>query len=295
MSDPRCALASRQRDEAAFGTASTVRAFLLVQQEGAWGQDALEDSALPDDVAAWLRTTSRATGVRPLLIRRHGRAAEHGVRVFAAYAHHREPWLETGLLDDVGEVTGLDLAALADGRSTGLARTEAPVVLTCTHGSHDLCCAVEGRPVATALAASHPDLSWECSHLGGDRFAGNVLLLPRGLSYGRVGPDLAPAIVDGHLAGRVDRDHLRGRSGWPFAVQAAAHHLRAHLDVDGIDDLLLTGARRDDHVVTATFTVAERAWTVAVRAEHGPEAVLTCRSPRPNRPLHHALVEVRPG
>ena len=40
----RCSLASAQRDDELAGTASTVRAFLLVECIGSWGVDALRDS-----------------------------------------------------------------------------------------------------------------------------------------------------------------------------------------------------------------------------------------------------------
>ena len=46
-----------------------------------------------------------------------------------------------------------------------------PMLLVCTHGVHDTCCAVRGRPVAAALARRWPEATWECSHVGGDRFA----------------------------------------------------------------------------------------------------------------------------
>jgi hypothetical protein len=53
--------------------------------------------------------------------------------------------------------------------------SEEPIYLVCTHGRHDACCAVRGRPVAAALAAAYPERTWECSHIGGDRFAANVV------------------------------------------------------------------------------------------------------------------------
>ncbi len=291
--EPRCAPASAARGEPLHGTASTVRAFLLVQQEGAWGRDALTDSALPAAVAAWLADGARRHGVRPLLIRRHGRA-DPGVQVFAARADVGGPWLEAGVLDDLGEVTDLDLAALGRGGSVGLARTSEPLFLACTHGSHDACCAVEGRTVAAGLAEAHPDRSWEVSHVGGDRFAGNLLVLPHGLYYGRVDATSGPAIADAHLAGRLDLDHLRGRSGLAFPVQAAEHHLRRHLDLDGIDDVEPTGHRSEDGRVIADFATPVGAFRVEVVLHRGPAERLTCHAAQTNRPLVVRLVDLRP-
>ena len=61
-----------------------------------------------------------------------------------------------------------------------------PFFLVCTHGRHDTCCAVEGRPVAAALESARPGAVWECSHVGGDRFAANVVAMPHGIYYGQV-------------------------------------------------------------------------------------------------------------
>ncbi len=290
-----CAAASRARDEPLAGTASTVRAFLAIQQEGSWGKDALAASRLPSNVAAHLAATAQRLGVRPLLIRRHRRrdADGDGVRVFAAWAHHRHPWMETTSLADVADVLDIDLEALAAGRSVGLTPTNDPVLLTCTHGSHDRCCASEGRPVATALAASHPDHAWEVSHIGGDRFAGNVLVLPHGLCFGRLDADTAPAMAQALLDGRLDVDHLRGRSGLPFAVQAAELHLRTHLGLVGIDDVQLMGSSREGDTRHATFaTPTQGSWQVTIRTVRGAPARLTCAAMTAGSPAHHALVSI---
>ena len=66
-----------------------------------------------------------------------------------------------------------------------------PILLVCTHGVHDTCCALRGRPVAAALAARWPGQVWECSHVGGDRFAPNVVVLPDGFYYGNLDPETA--------------------------------------------------------------------------------------------------------
>src|SRR5205085_1982256 len=38
-----------------------------------------------------------------------------------------------------------------------------PVYAVCAHGTRDMCCAIEGRPVATALARHCPGRAWEGS------------------------------------------------------------------------------------------------------------------------------------
>ena len=153
-----------------------------------------------------------------------------GVRVFAAYTHHAEPWLETTVLDDLQGVHDLDLEALAAGRSLGLTPHSEPVLAVCTHGRHDKCCAERGRPVAAGLAKAFPDQTWEASHIGGDRFAANLLVLPHGLYFGRLEADTARGVARLLAAGELDLDHLRGRSGLATPLQAAEAALRRYVD-----------------------------------------------------------------
>ncbi len=197
----RCSDASMDRDESQIGSASRVRGYFLLECPGRWGQDILRDAQLPRGTRQSLAAVARL-GVKVLLIRRHGRRSQlSGVNVFAAYADPVDPWLETAVIDSFDEVAGMDLSPLATGGTVGLTRTDARLVCVCTHGRHDVCCAEQGRPVARALERSHPDVTWEISHIGGDRFAGNLLLLPHGLYYGRVTTDSASTVVSAYTAG----------------------------------------------------------------------------------------------
>ena len=125
--------------------------------------------------------------MRPLLIRRyHRRAPRTGFRVYAARAGLDESWMQTAVLDRAEDLLDIDLEALGSGRSPGLVPTEEVLFCVCTHGKHDACCAEKGRPIAGALSAAYPEETWEVSHIGGDRFAGNALVLPYGLYLGRL-------------------------------------------------------------------------------------------------------------
>ena len=72
--------------------------------------------------------------------------------------------------------------------------------------------------------------------MGGDRFAPNVLVLPHGLTYGRVEPARAPDIVAAQERGEVVVDLLRGRSVFRPPVQAAQHFARLAQESLLIDD-----------------------------------------------------------
>jgi hypothetical protein len=290
----RCSLASRERGELLEGTASTVSAFVLVEDPGPWGTDATRDSRLPGDVKDHLRVLERHYRVRPLLIRRPGRVASGRVRVFAAYARGPRPWVETVLLDEVTGLLDLPLEPLAEGRSPGLTAYDEPLFLVCTHGRHDACCAERGRPLAAALAETDAEHTWEVSHIGGDRFAGNVLVLPHGLYYGRVEPDDAPGFVAAHHAGELDLNHLRGRSTLPVSVQAAEVHLRRHLGEARLAPLVLESRVRAGSDTVTVFDVAGERWEVRIRTEVRDAAPLTCRAAAPGTSPAHRLVGLRP-
>src|SRR5205085_2296315 len=95
-----------------------------------------------------------------------------------------------------------------------------------------------GRPVARDLQARDLHGVWECSHIGGDRFAANLVCLQHGLYYGRLSPADARAVVEEHEAGRVRLEHYRGRAGESFAAQAAEYFVRRDEGLLGIDDVV---------------------------------------------------------
>ena len=107
----------------------------------------------------------------------------------------------------------------------------APAYLVCAHSKHDTCCALRGRPVAAALADQRPGHVWECSHVGGERFAANVLVLPLGMMYGRVLPFAAAEFAAAADEGRVIDALLRGRIGLMPVVQAALAFTHAQLAI----------------------------------------------------------------
>jgi hypothetical protein len=130
-----------------------------------------------------------------------------------------------------------------------------PLVLTCTHGKRDACCAKWGRPVATAVRSCHPEGAWQTSHLGGHRFAPTVLVLPHGAHYGWIRPADVGSLIEAHRSGRVfDLGRYRGRVDLPRPVQAACIALRRRLDLHAVDAVA-------GHIVEAKGST----WHVAVR------------------------------
>ena len=75
-----CATLSRALTEPQLGTASRVRGWVLLEQPGPWGREAVLESRLDRDLARALHRAAGAAHVRLLLIRRPGRRGGPGDR-----------------------------------------------------------------------------------------------------------------------------------------------------------------------------------------------------------------------
>jgi hypothetical protein len=231
LDDARCSVQALVRGDSVNATAPPARHWLLVEQPGPWGRDALLESRFDHRVASRLAARAREAGVRIQLVRRPGgRLAESGMRwALADVSRETVRWST--------RTTDAELLDVPWDGSVG-EESDSPTYLVCTHGGHDVCCAVRGRPLAQQL----PGDVWETSHLGGDRFAANVLVLPHGFVYGQV-PGNGAALVAAHTAGQVALPWLRGRAGLSAPAQAAQQHARTELGLLGTGDLVPRAVR----------------------------------------------------
>ena len=163
---------------------------------------------------------------------------------------------------DLADLTRVDLDAVTAGRPGHGAPVLDPLLLVCTHGTKDMCCAVEGRPLADSLAAQHPGLVWECSHLGGDRFAGNVAVLPWAEYHGRLDPAAAAQVAAAAVRGDVAYEHLRGRAGYDSWQQAAEHAVRRGTGITARDGVRCGPTAVDGAEATIQVTSPGTVWQV---------------------------------
>lgn len=201
------------------------RAWLLIEFDGPWAAEATA-TALPEPLAK-LAIGADELGIRVQLIRRprrdggRGREASAGhPAVFACWTEGPSPWLRRLGPADLNPAA---LAALAVGEppgdagfSTGPPR---PLFLVCTHGRRDRCCARFGGPLARDLAVSYPAQVWETTHVGGHRFAANLVILPPGLYYGPADAEVARGAIDAYERGKITARGYRGRAGQPADTQ----------------------------------------------------------------------------
>lgn len=245
-----CSDASEGRGEGVVATASQVGAWLLVEVVGPWGLDAVADSELGPHVPDDWKADLKRRGIRPICIRPPVRPPDNAdcdpdpVRLFFVAAGRPGSvegaiWTRTvPALAAVRYVTDdLVVGAAPDGWEPHRER----IVMVCTNGRHDQCCANRGRPVVRHLRASRwADQVWECSHIGGDRFAANVVVLPDSLYFGRMEPTEAESLLDDHAAGQIALEWYRGRSTLRFAEQAVEQAVRQEHGIRGLDDVVIS-------------------------------------------------------
>lgn len=277
----RCSVASLEREEPLAGTAPTARRWVLIEHSGPWARKPLDTPPLSGHFAAKLEAAMADHSARVLLIRRTGRQpAESEARLW------RVVDVVTGHAVSGMWNTERDLEAIIPALpavSGPLADPVDPMILVCTHGVRDACCAIKGRPIAGMLARAFGDEVWECSHLNGHRFAGTALVLPDGTCYGRLDQTDAVRILTAHRAGRIDATHLRGVTALEPAEQAAQAWALAHLTATDPD-----ASRTVD---TVTIGSAEETspdhWTIGIvgAGDAAPDTVEVMRQENPPSPL----------
>lgn len=274
-----CSVGFDLAEVSAYGTAARATFFIALEQSGPWGRDAATQSHLVAAVGRALSAACADRGGRLSLIRRPGRHADDAQcadhTAYLAWAG-TDPWLLRLSVSDPAALLDLDLGALARGdrdrvlaSAPGAEPTE-PILLVCTNGRRDVCCAVRGRPVALEAAAGNPGRVWESSHTGGHRFAPTGVLLPHGATLARLDAELCSellelAATDQLPEGALGPRHDRGRSALTAPEQAAESHVRYEAGITDLGALAVTP-------VTATATtrtpVAESDGTGAYVVHH---------------------------
>jgi hypothetical protein len=276
--------------ESLAGTAPHAVAWIAVEDRGTWAARAVRESA-----TTWLRdldARAAALEVGVMLIRRPGRAGREPVdhrQVILATTLPGEAAAETITLDRDEDLSDLYLEALAAGELPGRGEpVDEPILLVCTNGRRDPCCSVAGRALADRLSAVRPGAVWECSHLGGHRFAPTALSLPSGYTYGRLTLETGLQLLRQPMSAPPLVEHCRGRTTWDALGQAAELAVRAgepQLDADAVTvsvldedqrQVTVAGGRR--HVLTLQRSPVPEPRAISCGADPTtPKAIIVTR------------------
>ncbi|MBB3141530.1 sucrase ferredoxin [Halomonas organivorans] len=223
-----CADLSREQDDPLAGSGAHAEHNLLISWPRAkWTRKARQASDMPEDLVRALDAIA-ADGRRVNLIHRHDQP--DGIHRVFLMPERRDFVVPREALEDF-------LSAWRSGGSlTAWERegVERDLLLCCTHGKKDKCCAKYGYRTYKALAgavATHglPFEVWESSHLGGCRFAASLILLSPVRKYGRITPEQALPFLEAEARGQRFLPGYRGDSRLTPAQQCAQLAALEHL------------------------------------------------------------------
>ncbi len=303
-----CSLLSRSLNEPLAGTAPVAKSWIVLEQPGPWGRKALTQSHLDHVLGAALEAAAADHGVRVALIRRPGpHPDDHrggARRVWIASTQPNGAWLLGGRVTDVGVLEYLPWDGLAAGdydvvreAVPSLQRDTETLLLVCTNGRRDVCCASFGRPVVTAAHERLPGRVWETTHLGGHRFAPTCAVLPHGIVHGRMDADAASHVLAEARDGRLVLAGYRGRSTFDGPGQVAEVAVREATGLLGLNELDIDTVEpgQDRSWRVGVVHVDGRRWRVDVTARDlQPVRRESCKGPDVH-PVSYLAGAVQPG
>jgi hypothetical protein len=292
-----CSLRSKEAAEQAFGTASTGDAWLLLEYARPWSPKAFNESALPEAVKTHLSGVLKSVPRSRVLFIKRTRRAKGPLSLFVARSRESSSSILKFEFFEYEQLLDLDLtSALAGGWPAGASQWESPLFLVCTHGTRDKCCAKFGIPIYKTIRTLVEESSvWECSHVGGDRFAANVVCFPDGIFYGHVTEESAKLIVEQCFERRIVLTNFRGRACYSFPVQAAEFFARRETGFRGISDLkfLTYDALKPNEWRVRFFSEVDvKVHQVSLRSHLSEfQNRLTCHSSEPRGVVQYSLIE----
>ncbi len=293
-----CSQVSAGQAEPLYGTATRADVWIMVEYGGRWGAKAFAESDLPTAVKEHLAAAVEATPhTRLQFIKQPQHTGDGPVHVFVARASLGEPTLYAFTFDTLHDLTSVDFAAVAAGDAAYDAHLRSePLFMVCTNGLRDRCCAKFGLPVYEALQAAAGDAAWQTTHIGGHRFAPNMLFMPHALSYGHVAPEQIGTLVQAYREGEVVLSNLRGRTIYEKPEQAALYFLRSTTGERSADAYeRVSQAEAGDGIweVQVGFAGEDRTATVRLREVRADaEVYKTCGAEALTTPTTFELISI---
>lgn len=262
-------------DEPMGGTADTVDVWICLEYRPVWKARALGDNALSDGTRRWIAQTLDAFTAARIRARaqfiRQPESESEAVRLLLSVDGRTYQFSGQGY----GYLEELDLLGLViasrtekpDALSLVAERLNEPQYLVCTNGQRDLCCARFGLPVYAALRERVGARAWQATHLGGHRFAANLLTFPDACLYGRLSPESIDDFLMLVETGQVDFALLRGRTAYSPVVQAAEAALKRQ-------GLRLLHVQETDGTTSVQFADASARLTIDMTRPERPSRVL---------------------
>jgi hypothetical protein len=257
-----CTAVSADLNEHQYGTAVHHTNWFLLEYRSVWQPKAPAEHDLPPEIMSRLDETLGEVNGRLQFIRQPHRITPE-LSFFIVIAREQSPVVYQFSLESYEALLDLNIeAVLAEDAAYAEYLHSEPLLLVCTHGRRDRCCAKFGLPVYVTLANEFGDAVWQTTHTGGHRFAPTLLTFPDGVSYGRLTLDTLDSFITDQKQGQITLDLLRGRTCYPPVVQIADYHLRRATGITTLEAYVF-------HNIVQT---CENEWVVSFFEEDGTVA-----------------------
>lgn len=221
------------------------------------------------------------------------------MRVFIAFTRQSKPFMVSLHIDSFERLLELTAEDLLE-RKIALEHSlfEEPVYLVCTHGVHDKCCAKFGFATYKLMCEISPGNVWQTSHVGGDRFASNVISFPTGVYYGHVDNDAAKSIIEAETNGEIYLERYRGRTCFGTHGQVAEYFVRRESGLREVEALRRDRVwhNEDKTEWTGRFTSHGGQKEHVVRflqVRSSIKARLTCHASEEKSPFEYRMIEYK--
>lgn len=242
--DPKklfCAAINQKEQRPVFGSAPEANIWFLLEYNNPWGSKVLVQSTLSAELKtllqSWVDNTPRS---KLLFIKRGQKQNIDKLSFFIVIGQADKQLIFQFKLDNYEHLAQIDPAKIILNPEQFIDHTiDSPLVLVCTNGKRDKCCAKYGLPLFKTMQHYYEDIVWQCSHFGGHKYAPTFLYLPEGLCYGHVAMSDCDTILDACIAGSIELANYRGRSCYRKIEQAADYFLRMHTGRVNLNDYRL--------------------------------------------------------
>jgi hypothetical protein len=239
-----CSLFARDQGEDPTGTAGRWDLYVLMELPLPWARDAWDSPRIPDglqELAA--RAKMQGLRLRALAIQPDPEYSEPGCTRVFIYRRPEEPFAHYAKAEYIvpnEEITSFLSGLLSDedhaegspgpnpyARDTGDIRE----MFVCTHGTRDACCGKFGYSVYSLLRHVHAPAmegkmrAWRVSHLGGHRFAPNLLDFPEARYWAFLDTAVVEAVLFRESPVEGLGRHYRGWSALEPLAQVAEREI----------------------------------------------------------------------
>lgn len=239
-------------NEDMFATSPRTHLWILLEYNDSWEEKAFNtckiDSEVKNHIRAFAGTEPKS---RIQLIKNPNNHDGANIRLYVVITRPGETNLYEFTLSSYEDILDIDFEKSLK-EKTPITKY---LILICTHGSYDECCSKYGLEIFNHLNGIQSDYEiWQTTHVGGHRFAANIVILPDGIFYGRVNPDNIDSIIETHSKNNLKLNTLRGICTNDPDVQAADYLLRKQKGVTGINHIIFKSTKlAENGLITMVF------------------------------------------